>query len=165
MGQRTSRSEGQVVEICSPGLVAQISQPGLEPLEILEREQIFLQLADRPPKICDIAREVAHDRTGRDARERGDAELSPEATLRVQHLLVEFDELSLQDLVVVLQPLFADVVDCGLVDVFQLELELQQLQQVVAVVSLIGALHSAVFRSRSCASVSRSGWIALASFR
>ena len=40
-----------------------------------------------------------------------------------------------------LQPVFADVGDGGLVDVFQFQLQFQQLQQVVLVVGLVHTLH------------------------
>ena len=56
-------------------------------------------------------------------------------------LFIQFADLLLEDLVVVFQPIFTEVADRVLVNVFQLKLELQQLQQVVLVVGLIDALH------------------------
>ncbi|MHA6850312.1 hypothetical protein [Ralstonia pseudosolanacearum] len=65
----------------------------------------------------------------------------PEAGFHVQNFLIQFAELLLEDLAVVLQPVFADVVDGVLVDVFEFQLQFQQLQQIVLAVRLVDALH------------------------
>ena len=63
----------------------------------------------------------------------------------VQDFLVQFRELILENLVVVFESVFADVIQGKLINVFQFQLQLEQLQQVVLVIGLIHALHQRGF--------------------
>jgi hypothetical protein len=73
----------------------------------------------------DISGKIAHDGAGRHIDEGRNSVAVLESVLDMQDFVVEFTDLLLQNLVVVFQPVFADIVDGALVDMFQLQLQLK----------------------------------------
>jgi hypothetical protein len=116
-------------------------QPALECPEVSEHQQIFLQVTYALPNRCDVTGEIAYNGIRSYADEWRNSIGVPESRFDMQDFLIQFAELFLQDRVVVLQPVFADIVDRVLIDVFKFELQFQQLQQIVIAISLVHPLH------------------------
>ena len=115
--------------------------PGATCADGLPTDEIALEFANIGLNFLDISDKHSQGFVWRQRDERVDPVAVTKGGFDMPDLFIQFADLLLENLVVVFQPIFTEVADRVLVNVFQLQLELQQLQQVVLVVGLIDALH------------------------